>query len=103
MNVVEWRGISGGARLLIKEPDTYRDLRFSPDGRRLAYAAFPPDAASTDLWVYDLLRDVKIRLAAGPKAAWRPVWSRDGTFIIYADYPGGMKRIRADGRGSPNN
>jgi eukaryotic-like serine/threonine-protein kinase len=101
VNVVEWRGISGGARLLIKEPDTYRDLRFSPDGRRLAYAAFPPDAASTDLWVYDLLRDVKIRLAAGPKAAWRPVWSRDGTFIIYADYPGGMKRIRADGSGQP--
>ena len=50
--VVEWRGISGEPRLLIKEPDTYRDLRFSPDGRRLAYAAFPPDGAATDLWVY---------------------------------------------------
>jgi serine/threonine-protein kinase len=101
VNIVEWRGMTGQARVLIKEPDTYRDLRFSPDGRRLAYAAFPPEAASTDLWVYDLLRDVKIRLAAGPKAAWRPVWSRDGTFIIYADYPGGMKRIRADGSGQP--
>ena len=99
--VVEWRGLSGEPRLLIKEPDTYRDLRFSPDGRRLAYAVFPPDAAATDLWVYDLLRDVKIRLAAGPKAEWRPVWSRDGTFIIYAEYPGGMKRVRADGSGQP--
>jgi serine/threonine-protein kinase len=101
VNIVEWRGMTGQPRILIKEPDTYRDLRFSPDGRRLAYAAFPQDAASTDLWVYDLFRDVKMRLAGGPKAAWRPVWSRDGAFIIYADYPGGMKRIRADGSGQP--
>jgi serine/threonine-protein kinase len=100
-NVVEWRGVDGDARLLMKNPDTYRDVRFSPDGRRLAYAAFPRDAAATDLLVYDLTTDVKNRLAGGPGAQWRPVWSKDGRFIVYSELPGGMKRIRADGSGQP--
>jgi serine/threonine-protein kinase len=98
-SVVEWRGLGGETRLLTKDPDTYRDLRFSPDGRRLAYAVFPPDAAATDLFVYDLATDVKNRLAGGPGAQWRPVWSKDGRFIVYGELPGGMKRIRADGSG----
>jgi serine/threonine-protein kinase len=100
-NVVEWRGVGGDTRLLMKDPDTYRDVRFSPDGRRLAYAAFPRDAAATDLLVYDLATDVKNRLAGGPGAQWRPVWSKDGRFIVYGELPGGMKRIRADGSGQP--
>ena len=99
--VVEWRGIAGDARLLMKDPGTYRDVRFSPDGRRLAYAAFPRDAAATDLLVYDLAADVNNRLAGGPGAQWRPVWSKDGRFIVYGELPGGMKRIRADGSGQP--
>jgi serine/threonine-protein kinase len=99
VNVVEWRGIGGETRFLMKDPDTYRDLRFSPDGRRLAYAAFPRDAAGTDLLVYDVATDVKNRLAGGPGAQWRPVWSKDGRFIVYGELPGGLRRIRADGSG----
>ena len=38
--VVEYRGITGDPRLLISDPGTYRDLRFSPDGQRLAYSAW---------------------------------------------------------------
>jgi serine/threonine-protein kinase len=100
-NVVEWRGVAGEIRLLMKDPDTYRDVRFSPDGRRLAYAAFPRDALATDLFVCDLATDVKNRLAGGPGAQWRPVWSKDGKSIVYGELPGGMKRIRADGSGQP--
>ena len=106
LHVVEWRGITGDPRLLISEPGTYRDLRFSPDGQRLAYSAWVPvNADATDLFVYDLQRDVKIRLAGGPTAEWRPVWTNDGQVIVYSDYSagtgllGGMKRIRADGSG----
>ena len=77
--VVEYRGITGGPRLLISDPGTYRDLRFSPDGQRLAYSAWVPVTAdATDLFVYDLQRDVKIRLAGDPTAEWRPVWTSDG-------------------------
>ena len=108
LTVVEWRGITGDARLLISEPGTYRDLRFSPDGQRLAYSAWVPvDASMTDLFVYDLKRDVKIRLAGDQTVAeWRPVWTGDGRFIVYSNLaPGepsnGIRRIRADGSGQP--
>jgi Tol biopolymer transport system component len=57
--------------------------------------------AGTDLWVSDLQRDVKIRLAGSPSGEWRPVWTRDGRDIIYADTAGGLRRIRADGSGAP--
>lgn len=101
VTIIEWRGLAGGARVLMKEPDSYRDIRFSPDGQRLAYSVFPPEASGTDLWVYDLQRDVKVRLAGGPKAEWRPVWSPDGRFIVYSEISVGMNRIRADGTGQP--
>ena len=106
--VVEWRGITGDPRLLISDPGTYRDLRFSPDGQRLAYSAWVPvDANATDLFVHDLRRDVKIRLAGNPVVAeWRPVWTSDGRFIVYSNFipshpSNGIHRIRADGSGQP--
>ena len=101
--IVVWRDLSGGERVLMGEPGTYRDLRFSPDGRRLAYADFPAGSigSGTDLWVSDLQRDVKVRLASSGTAEWRPVWTNDGRDIIYADTAGGIRRVRADGSGAP--
>jgi serine/threonine-protein kinase len=102
-SIVVWRSLSGDERVLLPEPGTYRDLRFSPDGRRLAYAAFPTGSAgaSTDLWVSDIQRGVKVRLAATAGGEWRPVWTKDGRDIIYADTSVGIRRVRADGSGAP--
>jgi serine/threonine-protein kinase len=102
-SIVVWRGLSGDERVLMSAPGSYRDLRFSPDGRRLAYADFPigSQGSATDLWVADLERDVRVRLAGSATAEWRPVWTGDGRHIIYADTAGGMRRVRADGSGAP--
>ena len=101
--MVVWRDLSGDERVLLPGPGSYRDLRLSPDGRRLAYADFPEGSrgAATDLWVADLQRDVKVRLAGSATGEWRPVWTNDGRHIIYADTGGGIRRIRADGSGAP--
>jgi serine/threonine-protein kinase len=59
--VMVWRDTKGKERPLMPDPDTYRDPRFSPDGKRLAYAVMP-SGVGTDLWVFDRARELKTRL-----------------------------------------
>jgi Tol biopolymer transport system component len=60
----------------------YRDLALSPDGSRLAYGV--SDGRQDDIWVRDLRRDVSMRLTAeGANEIW-PVWSPDGSRIVFS-------------------
>jgi Tol biopolymer transport system component len=101
---VVWRDTTGEERPLLTEPATYRDLRFSPDGTRLAYAMLPGRAA-TDLWVFDRIRNLKTRLTyEATVAEWWPVWTPDGRSIAYSEeWRGrgdhGIRMLRADGSG----
>jgi len=56
-------------------------LRLSRDGSRLATEA---GDANSDIWIYDLKRQVNTRLTFGPGASSAPVWSPDGEWIAYA-------------------
>ena len=98
-SVIVWRGTDGREQPFLTDPDTYRDPRFSPDGRRLAYSVLPP-GAGTDLWVFDRTRGLKTRLtyeASIPE--WWPAWTPDGSAIAYSDNENGIRLIRADGSG----
>jgi serine/threonine-protein kinase len=94
---VVWRDLTGKERPLLAALDTYRDPRFSPDGRRLAFAAMPA-GAGTDLWMLDRIRGVKTRLTYERDGAeWCPVWTPDGRSIAYSDTGSGIRLISADG------
>jgi serine/threonine-protein kinase len=77
--------------------DSYRDVRVSPDGARLAVAT------QTDVWTYDLVRATLSRLTTDPAPDTRPIWTPDGQRIIFrsdrAGYPELFSRA-ADGTGS---
>ena len=80
---------------------TYRAIipasRFtlSPDGRRMAFAAFPTDGALSQLWVESLDGHLAQALP-GTEGAAAPFWSPDGRLIaFYAQ--GKLKTIAADG------
>jgi serine/threonine-protein kinase len=97
--VVVWRDARGGEQPLIRETDTYRDLRFSPDGKRLAYAVLPA-GLSTDLWVFDRSRGLKTRLTYDARVAeWWPTWSPDGRSVAYSETESGIKMMPGDGSG----
>jgi Tol biopolymer transport system component/predicted Ser/Thr protein kinase len=69
----------------------YFDVRLSPDGRRLAFAMGDP---FSDVWVDELARGVNMRLTFDPDTdKGVPVWSPDGTRILFGAWRGGKGRV----------
>ena len=58
-------------------------LRISPEGRRLVATVLDPSTRKSDLWIYDLARGVRSRFTSGPGSSGLPVWSPDGSRIIF--------------------
>ena len=78
-------------------PGSYRDVRFSPDGRRVAVATFD------DVWTYDVARGTMSRLTTNPAQDRSPLWTPDGLRILFtsmrANYPEVFSKA-ADGTGT---
>ena len=76
---------------------SYRDVRVSPDGARLALAT------QADVWTYDFVRATLSRLTTDSASDRSPLWTPDGQRIIFtslrAGYPELFWRL-ADGTGS---
>jgi serine/threonine-protein kinase len=76
--------------------DSYRDVRVSPDGARLALAT------QTDVWTYDVVRATLSRLTTDPASDTRPLWTPDGQRIIFTSRRAGYPELfwrPADGTG----
>jgi serine/threonine-protein kinase len=94
-----WVERSGSAtRIPIEGP--VATPRISPDGTRIAYvaarSAIPPAA---DIWVYDIARQIRIRLTREGANAW-PVWSPDGKNLAFSTSDGDADQlalVAADG------
>jgi Tol biopolymer transport system component/tRNA A-37 threonylcarbamoyl transferase component Bud32 len=83
------------------EPDTYLDLRLSPDARRAA-SSVPGTNGDGELWIIDLVRGVRTRLAHGSTSFIDPTWSADGRMLMYSSQEKGNLDIYvrpADGSG----
>jgi serine/threonine-protein kinase len=73
---------AGEIQQKIGEPlSEIESLAVSPDGNRLAVAARAVD--SFDIWVDDLVRNVRTLAVGGEKDEASPVWSPDGKLIYY--------------------
>jgi serine/threonine protein kinase len=98
-------GDDGVARNLTNTPDVEEDFpAWSPDGRRIAFAASPPgrdNLPQRQIFSIDADGGGRTQLTSGPGPHTNPVWSPDGSWIAYlaqetsADWQ--VWAMRADG------
>jgi len=86
----------------IGEAARYSEIRLSPDNRYLAAGIDSEGGGQSDIWVYDLSRNVGSRLTFDDARDTKPVWSPDGKRIAFTSNRGGRSGVfvrSADGRG----
>jgi Tol biopolymer transport system component len=95
-----WLERGGPLRPLRSAPSSWATPRFSPDGRRLALTI--ADGPQEDIWTYDWERDILTRITSDPAIDNMPIWTPDGTRIIFGSARNGATNLywqRADGTG----
>jgi Tol biopolymer transport system component len=70
---------------MVGEPAGFGDLALSPDGGRVAVSVTSGGAGkpSTNIWIYDVKRGAASRLTFADGRQIAPVWSPDGTRVVY--------------------
>jgi len=96
---ISWVERSGRKQSLHATPGVYFTPRFSPDGKRLAFAV--GSGNGSNLWVKDLDRDAPLRLSFLDGENRWPVWTPDSKNIVFKSVGSkpGLYWIRADGAG----
>ena len=80
-----WVGRDGAVERTSAEQGLYREVTLSPDGTKAVVRH------GLDIWIHDLQRATRSRLVQGGGAVSNmfPLWSRDGTRIVFASNVGG--------------
>jgi dipeptidyl aminopeptidase/acylaminoacyl peptidase len=79
-----WFDRNGKQISSVNAAGSYRDPALSPDGRRIAVNQLDPELNTWELWLLDLTRGAASRLTFDPGNDYLPVWSPDGTRIVFA-------------------
>ncbi len=88
---LRWFDRTGKQGLPLGALGVYLQPRLSPDNQKLAVSMLDLRATNYDVWVYDLSRGVPSRLTFAPSLESNPVWSPDGTRIVFgSDRQGAM-------------
>ncbi len=74
---------SGKKIKTIGQMGKYFDVDLSPDESKVAYSALDDGANSTDIWIYDLRRNVPTRLTFDPGTDTKPLWSPEGKQVYF--------------------
>ena len=95
-----WVDRDGTEERLAAEPHSYDGVQLSPDGTHVAFTI--REQANSDVWIYDLARNIRTRLTFDPAIDLAPVWTPDGQRIVFASGRAGPLNVYAksvDGTG----
>ncbi|MGI8785792.1 MAG: protein kinase domain-containing protein [Acidobacteriota bacterium] len=79
-----WYDRRGAQLEQIGEPAAYRAPALSPDGNTIAVQIMDSDGAFSDIWLFEKKRGSWTRFTFNPGNDLEPVWSPDGTRILFA-------------------
>jgi Tol biopolymer transport system component/DNA-binding winged helix-turn-helix (wHTH) protein len=86
------------------DPAPYIGIALSPDERRAAVTLETGSAENVDIWLIDLARNIRSRLTVHPGQDASPLWSPDGTRIVFqssrARQPVAMRQMSANEPGT---
>ena len=68
----------------VGSPGRYDELALSPDGKRIALERMDSNLASSDIWLLDLATAGFSRFTFGPASQISPIWSPDGSRIVFS-------------------
>jgi eukaryotic-like serine/threonine-protein kinase len=86
--LLTWYDRDGKASGTIADPGNYRSLAFSPDGTRAVLTRADRGQASS-IWLLDLGLGTSGQFAFGSASNHFPVWSPDGSRIVFSSNPDG--------------
>jgi Tol biopolymer transport system component len=79
-----WFNRQGRVLGTIGDPGFYPNIALSPDGARAAVHRYEFQTSAQDVWILDFVTDGSQRFTFGPRRASSPVWSPDGSHIVFA-------------------
>ncbi len=97
-----WYDRAGKRLESIDPPGAYSDPWLAPDERRVAVNLIDPQTGTRDVWLLDLSRRTQARFTFHPGNDERPMWSPDGTRIVFSsdrDGPANIYQKAASGSG----
>lgn len=80
---LRWFDRSGKALGKVGETADYGYVGLSPDEQRLSFDTYDASSRNRDIWIYDLTRSLKTRFTFDPSVDENPVWSPDGSRIVF--------------------
>jgi len=85
-----WLDQQGRVLATVAEPGRYNSLALSPEGRRVAVSRTNPEnTPNWDVWLLDVGRNTSTRLTYDQVRATFPVWSADGSSVVFDSIHGG--------------
>ena len=79
-----WFDRSGKPVGMVGTPGSYKNLRLSPDGRRVVVDQTDQDGRNVNIWILEPARGAATRLTFDPSIHQTPVWSPDGRQILFS-------------------